>query len=86
MDCFVLPGLAFEPQGFRLGFGRGYYDHLLASARTDAWRIALAFSFQMTSRLPREEWDVPMHRIVTETGVIRCNQSALNDAHVRQNQ
>ncbi|MFQ5912290.1 MAG: 5-formyltetrahydrofolate cyclo-ligase [Nitrospinota bacterium] len=73
MDCFVIPGVVFDRRGFRLGFGKGYYDGLLASARTDAWRIGLAFSSQLAGRLPRAEWDVPMHRIVTESGVVRCN-------------
>jgi len=77
VDCFVIPGLAFDGQGTRLGFGKGYYDRLLASARADAHRIGLAFSCQITDRIPRKVWDVPMHRVVTETGVIRC------DAHGR---
>ncbi|MFQ5691489.1 MAG: 5-formyltetrahydrofolate cyclo-ligase [Nitrospinota bacterium] len=73
MDCFVIPGVAFDRSGYRIGFGRGYYDRLLAAARPDAWRIGLAFSSQMTPRLPWAEWDVPMHRVVTESGVVRCS-------------
>ncbi len=72
MDCFVIPGLAFDRRGVRLGFGKGYYDGLLASARPDAWRIGLAFSTQLADRLPWTKGDVPMHRIVTESGVVRC--------------
>lgn len=78
IDFFVVPGLAFDGKGIRLGFGKGYYDGLLASARADAQRIGLAFSCQMEDRIPRDEWDIPMHRVVTEVGVIRC------DAHVHR--
>lgn len=74
MDCFVVPGVAFDRRGYRVGFGKGYYDKLLASARPDAWRIGLAFSAQMTPRLPREAWDVPLHRVVTEGGVVQCRR------------
>ena len=78
IDFFVVPGLAFDGKGVRLGFGKGYYDGLLASARADAQRIGLAFSCQMEDRIPRDEWDIPMHRVVTEVGVIRC------DTHVHR--
>lgn len=72
MDCFVIPGLGFDRCGFRLGFGKGYYDQLLGAVRSEIPRIALAFSLQVVDQLPRDPWDVPMHRVVTEKGVIRC--------------
>ena len=73
MDCFVIPGLGFDRFGSRLGFGKGYYDQLLGAARPEAPRIALAFSLQVVDLLPSDPWDVPMHRVVTENGVIRCH-------------
>ncbi len=71
IDCFVIPGIAFDRGGRRLGFGQGYYDRLLAGARPDAWRIGLAFSCQMADRIPSDPRDIRMHRVVTEKGVWR---------------
>lgn len=81
IDCFVVPGLAFDRFGFRLGFGKGHYDRLLEAAKSEIPRIGLAFSWQLVERLPREHWDVQMHRVVTEEKVIRCNLG-LSSNHV----
>jgi len=62
----VVPGVAFDRRGFRLGFGGGYYDRLFARpdmART--LRIGLAYDFQVVDRLPTEPWDQPMHAVCT---------------------
>jgi 5-formyltetrahydrofolate cyclo-ligase len=72
IDCFVVPGVAFDRGGRRLGFGRGYYDRLLARARPDAWRIGMAFSCQMADRLPAHPGDILLHRVITEEGVWQC--------------
>ena len=71
IDCFVVPGVAFDRGGRRLGFGRGYYDRLLVRARPDAWRIGIAFSCQVVDRLPAHPGDILVHRVITEEGVWR---------------
>ncbi len=74
MDVILLPGLGFDPSGTRLGFGKGYYDAFLAQvgpARSGGPAlIALAHHDQLVPVLPREAWDIPVHLIVTELGVI----------------
>lgn len=65
VDLFVVPGLAFDRDNHRLGFGAGYYDRLLASL--SAMRIGLAYRFQIVDTLPRAEHDIAMDRVVTET-------------------
>jgi 5-formyltetrahydrofolate cyclo-ligase len=66
-DVVILPGVAFDREGFRLGYGGGYYDRLLSStALTGAVIVGLAFSFQLLDRLPRDPWDRPVHLVVTE--------------------
>ena len=65
-----VPGVAFDPKGNRLGFGKGYYDRFLP--RTEGIKIALAYDFQIVSALQQQQWDVPMDFIITETRVIDC--------------
>lgn len=65
-EVAVVPGVAFDRRGYRLGFGGGYYDRLFARpqmART--LRIGLAYDFQIVDRLPIEPWDQPMHAVCT---------------------
>lgn len=69
VDFAVVPGLVFDRRGYRIGFGKGYYDRLLKRIR--APKAGVAYSFQVLSRVPEEEWDEPVDLIVTEKGVIR---------------
>lgn len=69
-DLMVLPGVAFDRAGFRLGMGAGCYDRLLAHARyARTVRIGFAYALQVVDRLPRETWDLPVHALCTEEGV-----------------
>lgn len=63
--AFVMPGLAFDRSGGRVGWGRGHYDATLAAA-PDALRVGLAFELQVVERVAREAHDVPLHAICTE--------------------
>lgn len=66
----VTPLLAYDSDGYRLGYGGGYYDRYFARRR-DTLRVGIAFSGQAVKRLPREETDVPLQVVVTEAGVLR---------------
>ncbi|MEK7339069.1 MAG: 5-formyltetrahydrofolate cyclo-ligase [candidate division NC10 bacterium] len=66
----VLPGLAFDLRGCRLGRGAGYYDRSLPALVAAARRIGLAFECQVVERLPAEPHDVPVDRVVTEDRII----------------
>ena len=61
----LVPGLAFDRHGGRLGFGKGYYDRLLLAAG-DAVKIGLGYSFQILKTLPADAHDVKMDLIMTE--------------------
>jgi 5-formyltetrahydrofolate cyclo-ligase len=62
---FVVPGVAFDESGVRLGRGGGWYDRALA-AYPDGTRVGFAYDFQIVPRLPCAVWDVPMHVTVTD--------------------
>jgi len=68
-DVALVPGLAFDETGNRLGRGLGHYDSLLQQAR--GGRIALAYDFQVLSGIPVESHDARVDFIVTETRMIR---------------
>jgi 5-formyltetrahydrofolate cyclo-ligase len=62
IDLAIIPGLAFSPDGSRLGRGKGFYDRLLP--KINAPKIAVCFDFQLLDTLPTDEWDVKMDAIV----------------------
>ena len=72
----IIPLLAFDRKGNRLGYGAGYYDRFLATHPTIK-SIGVAFSCQEIPELPNEPTDVRMDMVVTETGVIRMPHSRL---------
>lgn len=69
LDLIMVPGVAFDRDGARLGHGLGYYDRLLRHARPDAALVALAFECQLFAHVPTQPHDVFMDRIITEKAV-----------------
>jgi len=67
-DLAVVPGVAFDRHGHRLGFGKGYYDRLLAEKQAPA--LAPSFGFQVIDPFPTLPRDIDMDLIVTESGII----------------
>jgi 5-formyltetrahydrofolate cyclo-ligase len=68
----VVPGVAFDYHGGRLGFGKGYYDRFLRTLPATTYRCGLAFGMQMVPCVPQASHDICMHGIVTEQGFIPC--------------
>lgn len=64
--AFVVPGLAFDRAGGRIGWGRGHYDTTLAVAAPIALRVGLGYDCQMIDQVPREPHDIALHVIITE--------------------
>lgn len=64
VDVAVVPGVAFSPDGHRLGRGCGYYDRYLS--QHSCYKIGLCFSFQCLATIPHEEHDVMMHDVITD--------------------
>jgi 5-formyltetrahydrofolate cyclo-ligase len=69
LDLIMVPGVAFDRRGGRMGHGKGYYDKLLEHARLDTPLVALAFECQMFPDIPVAEHDIFMDKIITEAAV-----------------
>lgn len=69
IELIVVPAVAYDRRGNRIGRGKGYYDRLLA--RTDATKIGVAYACQICDDIEPEPTDVPMHYIITENEIIR---------------
>lgn len=68
-SCVIMPGLAFDMKGYRIGYGKGFYDSYLTN-HLDYKRIALAYKFQIFDKIPYTEFDIPVDKIVTEEELI----------------
>ena len=64
IDLLIVPGIAFDSAGFRMGFGGGYYDRFLQSFKGNT--VSLAFSDQIVSNLPKEDHDIPVEKVITD--------------------
>jgi len=69
IDLIIVPGLAFDPTGYRIGYGAGLYDRALPSF-PNARRVGVAFDFQVVMEIPRGAHDVPVSMIVTDKRVL----------------
>ena len=75
-DSFVLPGLAFDMRGGRLGFGKGIYDGILAKANSTAIKIGICYDWQiLDDPLPIEPHDISVDWVVSDKRVINCKQA-----------
>jgi 5-formyltetrahydrofolate cyclo-ligase len=72
LDLVIVPGVAFDRRGNRLGFGGGYYDRFFE--RCNATRVGLAYAFQVVDDIPAEDHDVKIDWLVTEDEVILCQK------------
>lgn len=70
----LVPGVAFDETGRRLGYGGGFYDAFLASIDRGTVRVGLCFDLQVVPEVPAGEGDERVDAIVTERRVIRCNE------------
>ena len=69
IDFVLVPGVAFDAHGGRLGYGAGFYDGLLSGdVSPHAWLVAGAFGVQLVEEVPLDEHDVPVDVVVTEKG------------------
>ena len=72
VDVVLVPGVVWSEKGYRIGYGRGYYDRYLTDLGRKVPTIGLSFEFQLLPETPIEQQDVPVQIITTERRVIRC--------------
>ena len=71
IELVLVPGLAFDKNGYRIGYGGGYYDRFLRKCPQAVW-LGLAYENQLVDHIPHEKSDVPVKMIATEEGMIDC--------------
>ncbi|EEG77360.1 5-formyltetrahydrofolate cyclo-ligase [Dethiobacter alkaliphilus] len=74
IDFVVVPGVAFDEQGNRLGYGGGYYDRFFQDLRPDVPLVAVTYELQMVEQIPVSPWDRTVDLIITEKRVIDCRK------------
>lgn len=75
IDVFLVPGLAFDTSGGRLGNGAGFYDRTLSQRRTDSVTVGITVDRRVFQEVPMEDFDQRVDWLATETGVIECSTS-----------
>jgi len=70
LDLIIVPGVAFDCKGNRIGRGKGYYDRFLKKVKPSAAKIALAYEVQIVEKIPIGINDVSIHKVITENRVI----------------
>lgn len=72
LDLVLVPGIAFDPSGNRIGFGGGYYDRFMKRLSPGTKKVALAYSFQVVENIPASEYDIAVDYIATEKEILHC--------------
>ena len=66
IDVAIIPGMAFDTGGHRLGRGKGYYDRFLDKLSPSTYKIGLCFSWQLVDHVPTDEHDIPMDEVIVQ--------------------
>jgi len=75
IEAALVPGLAWDRRGNRLGRGAGYYDRLFGAPEWRGFRCGIFFSFQEMETIPTDPWDLPLDAVVTDREVWRPTSS-----------
>ena len=70
IDLVIVPGIAFDKRGFRVGFGKGCYDRFLG--KIEAFKVGLCYDFQVVNDIENDSYDIKMDYLVSESGMIIC--------------
>lgn len=74
LDVLFVPGLAFDTKGYRVGYGKGYFDKYLSeNGRKKTITVGLCFNFQIISDIPIQKHDVKLDYVITENKIIKTD-------------
>lgn len=73
VDVIVVPALAIDPRGYRVGYGGGFYDRLLPTL-PNAFKVGLVYDFQLIAEAPNDTHDVPVDCLVSDARVMRSER------------
>ena len=74
VDLVLVPGVAFDKRGYRVGYGGGYYDRFFNKLEKGVIKIGLCYEMQILPEVPTDIYDIPIDYIITEKGLINCTQ------------
>lgn len=74
IDAVLVPGLVFDLKGYRLGYGKGYYDRFLPKLRKDSFKCGVCFDFQIVESIFPHEKDIPVDCLITEQQTLLINK------------
>lgn len=77
IDLILVPGVGFDLDGYRIGFGGGYYDRFFRTIRRRTVKVGLAFDFQVRRTVHPDSHDRGVHYLVTQTRTLRVPQRGL---------
>lgn len=72
IELIIVPGVAYDRKGNRVGRGRGYYDRLLATSK--ATKVGMAYDFQVVDEIDAEPHDIKVDIIITNSGIIKVKK------------
>ncbi len=75
IDLLLVPGVAFDQKGNRLGYGGGYYDRFFSLLKPDTPLVAMVFDLQIQPQVPVDEWDRRVDCVITDERVIKPKES-----------
>ena len=73
IDVLLVPGVAFDRSGHRLGYGKGFYDRAIAKCSDNTVRVGFAYDFQVVDALPVGEHDQPVAALMTESRTLHSD-------------
>jgi 5-formyltetrahydrofolate cyclo-ligase len=78
IDLALLPLVAWDDSGGRLGMGASFYDRLFEpfAERAEPFRMGVAYQLQKSDHLPLDPWDVRLHSVLTESGCLMCRSGS----------
>lgn len=79
VDLIVVPGVAFDLQGHRIGFGKGYYDRCLSQLPKHGTLVGLCHDFQLLDKIPAEGHDIRMQYVVTDKRIVQVVTGTMPD-------